>query len=504
MISLRSLPFTFLLAVLAVGPGHAGKSDNSVRFAATEVLENADPYFNNARLGVIVGQHVWDTLIYRDPRTGEYKGQLSTAWKWVDDTTLEFDLRRGVRFHNGATFTADDVVYTLNFVANPENKVVNQQNVGWIERAEKLDEYKVRIITKKPFPAALEYLAYYIVIHPHAYYAAVGPKGMNEKPVGTGPFRVVEHALGKGLRLERNPSYFADSPKQQPAVDKVEIRYVPDRQTQTAELISGNTDFLMNVAVDQAEQLKALPTVRVQSGETSRIAFLQVDTTDRTRAVQVRDIRVRQAMFHAIDRAAMVRSLVGEGSRVLNSLCFPAQFGCTDDGVPRYDYDPVKAKRLLAEAGYPNGFEVDLYAYRERLQTEAMINYLRAVGIRANLRFLQYSAMRDQVRAGNAPISHQTWGTLVSDVSAMTPVFFKFSLDDVSRDPEVRDLLERGDSSIDPATRKQAYGEALLLVQERAYALPLFSLPTYYVTAEALSFEAPRDEMPRFWEMRWR
>jgi peptide/nickel transport system substrate-binding protein len=468
------------------------------------VLENADPYFNNTRLGVIVGQHVWDTLIYRDPRTGDYKGQLATRWKWIDDKTLEFDLRRGVKFHNGATFNADDVVYTLNFIAKPENKVVNQQYVGWIAGAEKLDDYKVRLITKQPFPAALEYLAYYIVIHPHAYHAAAGPAGMSEKPIGTGPFRVVEHARGKGMRLERNPDYFPDSPKARPAIDKLEIRYVPDRQTQTAELISGTADFLMNVAVDQAEQLKAVPHLRVQFGETQRIAFLHIDTTERSPAPQLRDVRVRQAIFHAIDRSGMVRSLVGEGSRVLNSLCFPAQFGCTDEGVPRYDYDPAKAKRLLAEAGYPNGFEVDLFAYRDRLQTEAMINYLQAVGIKANLRFLQYAAMRDQIRAGRVAMAHQTWGTLVNDVSAMTPVFFKFSLDDVSRDPEVRDLLERGDSSNDQGARKQAYGKALALIQERAYAFPLFSLPTYYVSAQALSFEAPPDEMPRFWEMAWR
>jgi peptide/nickel transport system substrate-binding protein len=112
--------------------------------------------------------------------------------------------------------------------------------------------------------------------------------------------------------------------------------------------------------------------------------------------------------------------------------------------------------------------------------------------------------MRDQARAGRAAISHQTWGTLVNDVSAMTPVFFKLTPDDVNRDTEISDLLEQGDSSVDPAPRNQAYGKALALVEERAYALPLFSLPTYYVTAEGLVFEAPSDEMPRFWEMRWR
>ena len=107
-------------------------------------------------------------------------------------------------------------------------------------------------------------------------------------------------------------------------------------------------------------------------------------------------------------------------------MCFPSQFGCTDEGAPRYAYDPAKAKQLLAEAGFPNGFEIDLYAYRERNQTEAMIGYLRAVGIKANLRFMQYAAMREALRAGKAPLVHQTWGSFsVNDVSAATPVYLQ-------------------------------------------------------------------------------
>lgn len=496
-----------LLLSLALGsaPALADKASNTIRFAYDQAPESIDPFFNNVRIGVIIGQHVWDTLVYRDPVSGEYKGQLATAWRQVDERTLEFDLRRGVKFHDGQDFTADDVVYTLNFVAKPDSKVVTQANVSWIERAEKVDSHKVRVVTKKVFPAAIEYLAGPVVIHPHRYYEAAGPKGQNEKPVGSGPFRVTSHVIGKSVTLERNPDYFKDSPKARPKIAKIEIRFIPDGQTRMAEVMSNGLDFIMSVAKDQADQMGAVPFLQVVSGETMRIAFMQMNSLAETPNPALRDVRVRKAILHAIDRETMVKELVGAGSRVLHTICFPPQFGCTDEGATRYPYDPAKAKTLLAEAGLAGGLELDIVAYRERQQTEAIISYLRAVGIKANLRFLQYAAMRELIRGNKVGLTHQTWGSFsVNDVSASTPVWFGFIGEDVTKDPEVRDLLVTGDTSVEPAARKAAYKSALGLIAERAYAVPLYSLPTYYVAAADLVFKAYSDEMPRFWEMSWK
>jgi peptide/nickel transport system substrate-binding protein len=410
-----------------------------------------------------------------------------------------------VKFHNGEEFDADDVVYTMNFVSKAENKVVTQNNVSWIAGAEKLDKYKVRLKLKRPFPAAIEYLSGPVVIHPNEYYAKVGPQGMNTAAIGSGPFRVVEHSVGKFVRLERNKDYFKDSPKPQPKVDRIEIRFIPDRQTQAAEVMAGGLDFIMNVPVDQAKQMEALPHVEVKSGETMRIVFLNLNTLENTPQPALRDKRVRQAIQHAIDRETMVKTLVGGGARVLNVVCFPSQFGCIDDKAPRFSYDPAKAKALLAEAGFPNGFEVDLFAYRERHQSEAMINYLRAVGIKANLRFMQYAAMREQVRGHKAAMAHQTWGSFsVNDVSASTPVYFAGGPDDINRDPKVIELLKKGDNSVDPAVRKQAYAEALGMIQDNAMSVPLYSLSTFYVIGKGLDFQPYPDELPRFWEMSWK
>ncbi len=489
----------------AIGPAAAQKAQNAIRFGYDQVPENIDPFFNNVRIGVIIGQHVWDTLIYRDPNTNEYKGQLATAWTWVDDKTLDVTLRQGVKFHNGEAFDADDVAYTLNYVSKAENKVVTQNNVDWIDSAEKLEPFKVRIKLKRAFPAAIEYLAGPVVMHPNEYYAKVGPQGMNTAAVGSGPYRVTEHSVGKYVRMERNKDYFKDSPKPQPTIDKIEIRFIPDRQTQLAEVLSGGLDLIMNVPPDQADQLKAAPHLEVRSGETMRIVFMNLNTLDGGPAPQLKDVRVRRAIGMAIDRETMVKQLVGPGGRVLNAVCFPSQFGCDDSAAPKFRYDVAEAKKLLAEAGLAGGFEIDLFAYRERAQSEAMVNYLRAVGIRANLRFMQYAAMREQTRQNKVAMAHQTWGSFsVNDMSASTPVYFKFLPDDINRDPEVRDLLEKGDTSVAPEARKEAYRKALALIQERALSVPLYSLVTFYVSTKGLEMKTYPDELPRMWEAKWK
>lgn len=502
----RALAAALLAAsALAGSPAWAGKADDTLRMAYDQAPESVDPYFNNVRIGVILAANVWDTLLYHDPETGEYRGQLAKSWKQVDDKTLEFELREGVRFHNGEVFDADSVVYTLTYVSDPKNRAVTQQNVNWIDKVEKLGPYKVRIVSKEPFPAAKEYLSTTAVMHPAKYYAEVGPQGMNAKPVGTGPYKIVENLPGKSITLVRNDDYFKDSPKGQPTIGKIVIRIIPDRQTQIAEAISGGQDLIMSVAKDQAEQLKAVPSLQVVNGKTMRIVFLQMNIQDGGPAPQLKDKRVREAIVRAIDRKTIFKNIVGEGGELINAICSPSQTACTQEGIPSYDYDPALAKKLLAEAGYPNGFDIDIVAYRERHQTEALIGYLQAVGIRAKLNFLQYAAMRDMARGNKTALSHQTWGSnLVNDASASTPVYFGGGADDLTHDPEVVSLLAKGNNIIDPAERDATYKQALTKIAEQAYAVPLWTLPAYYVVNKDLDFKVYSDELPRFWIMRWK
>src|SRR5579864_1855231 len=179
---------TLALSLLYVGqPAQAQKSADTLRIVFWDSVPNIDPYYNSQRTGLIIAHQAWDGLVYRDPGSFEIKPLLATEWKFVDPVTLDFTLRQGVKFHDGSMFTADDAVYTINIASNPDSKVSTPSNFNWIDHAEKTGDYSIRVILKKPTPAALQYFALVVPIYPKAYREKVGPEGYAKAPIGSGP-----------------------------------------------------------------------------------------------------------------------------------------------------------------------------------------------------------------------------------------------------------------------------------------------------------------------------
>lgn len=500
---LRDFITTTALASAIAFPVFAGQDTDSVAMAFNKELETADVYFNTAREGLLLNHAVWDGLLYRDPATGEYKGNLATEWTWVDDTTIEVKLREGVTFHNGEAFSADDVVYTINFVTNPDNGVKNTANVMWMDHAEKVDDFTVRIILKAPFPAAEEYLAGPIAMYPQDYYSEVGPAGMGVKPVGTGPLMVEEIVPGKSIALKRFDAYF-DGPKGKAGVADVDILVIPDTNTQIAEFFNGKLDFLWGIPSDQAEKLDSMGKYSVVNAPAMRVGYLTLDAAGRSGDTPLKDQRVREAIYHAIDRQAIVDALVKGTSEVIDTACSPAQFAC-DQTVEGYDYDPEKAKELLAEAGYADGFSIDFYAYRERPYAEAIMGFLGKVGITTNLNFMKYAALREKDRKGEIPMAFLTWGSnSVADASAITSEFFTGGPQDGARDPEVEGWIREADATMDKDARKSLYKQALQKITTEAYWVPLFTYNVNYVMPPELDFTPTDDELIRFYDFAWK
>jgi peptide/nickel transport system substrate-binding protein len=499
-----------ILAAVLLGagavPATAQKSAETLRIVMRDALPNVDPYYNNLRTGVVMHHQAWDTLVYRNPDTFKLEPLLATEWKFPDPTTIDFTLRPGVKFHDGTPLTADDVVYTLTVAADPMSKVSTPANYNWIDKAEKTGELSVRVKLKRPTPAALEYFALVIPIYPKAYREKVGPEAYAKAPIGAGPYKITKVEPGVSIDFERFDDYWAGSPKGKPAIKKLSVRFVPDASTEMTEFLAGRADWIWNLNPDQFDGVNRMPNLQAVRKESMRVGYLSLDAAGRTGADNpMTKQKVRQAVWHAIDRQAIADKLVTGGSRVPLAPCFPPQFGCDGEIAALYDYNPAKAKQLLTEAGYPNGFDVELTSYVLPQWGAAVQNYLQAVGIRAKLNQLQVAALTQRAKAGELRAYLGSWGSFsINDVSAILPNFFDGGADDYARDPDVIKWLVEGGSSNDAEARKKAYSAAIQRITEQAYWAPLHTYVTTYGYSKQLDFTPYADELPRFFLSKWK
>lgn len=505
---LVNLAATAALGVTLATAAQAGPDDDSlvIAWGSTGPIEHVDNYVNTNRTGIWFSRMVWDQLIYREPKTFEYKPLLAESWEQLSDTVWQFKLRKGVKFHNGEPFDADDVVYTLNWISNPDNGVKVQRNVNWIKEARKVDQYTVDLEMKRPFPQAFEFLSGPITIYPNEYYEEVGPEGMHKAPVGTGPMKVVSIKTAEEYVFEKNADYTWGSPKGEAQVSKIVVREIADVQTQIAELLAGGIDITADISADHVDQIGGVPGfVALQAG-TMRTGYLGFDAANRSGNKPINDVRVRRAIAHAIDRESLVKNLIRGDAGVIHTPCFPTQFGCDVDAAVKYDFDPEKAKALLAEAGYPDGFDIDFYTFRPADWAEAIMGDLAKVGIKASLTKMPYFALRDKQRnEGTTPMFLMDWGSYsMNDMSAITSHFFKKGPDDFALDDEVAGWLEAGDTSSDPAVRKENYSKAIAKITGEVYWLPMFNHVRNYGYREELNFIPYQDEIPRFWQYGWK
>ncbi|MDT8280611.1 MAG: ABC transporter substrate-binding protein [Erythrobacter sp.] len=498
------------LALAAAAPAAAGPQDNSLIWSGQKEITAVDTYFDTSREAIVLAQHVYDGLVLWDTQSETFKPLLASAFRQIDPLTMEFDLREDVTFHDGSSFGPEDVVYTFNFIADAANGVLNFGDIRWLKNAEHTGGNTVRLNMNEPFPAVLSYLALVLPILPEGHFdsAETGSDGMPRfaavAPNGTGPFKVTDFTAGDAVKMLANDAYFDASPKGAPKLDAMTYRTITDSATQIAELMTGGIDWIWGISSDQAEAVAQAPHITSLNAPTMRISYLTFDNQGTSGTDAFTKPEVRRAVGHAIDRAKIAQYLMGDASEVINAACHPVQFGCTAD-VTAYDYDPDKARQMLADAGYADGLSVDIYGYRDREVTEAILGDLAKVGIQGNLRWMKYAAARDAIQEGRTPMANMTWGSSsIPDVSAITSYFFGGGPDDPAQDAELQEMIAKGDLASDPEDRKAAYAAALQRIADQAYWMPLFSYTKNYSFNADLDFAPSADEMPRFYETRWK
>jgi peptide/nickel transport system substrate-binding protein len=482
----------------------AQKSRDTLRITWRDAVPDVDPYRNSLRTGLIVAHEAWDMLVYRDPATFKILPALATSWTMPDPQTIDFTLRPGVKFHNGDPFSADDVAYTFQTVMN-DPKAAVPSNFAFIASAEKLEDLKVRIKMKTVFPAALEYFAMSLPIYPKAYREKVGPTAYSQKPVGTGPYRITAVNGSSSIEFERFDDYYKDSPKGRPPIKYLKINEVLDAAGELTAFMSGQADWIWQYNPDQFDTLKSLPGKTAIRAGSMRIGYMQFDAAGRTgKGNPLTNQKVRQAICHAIDRNAIAHDLMQGDSHPVDAPCFPTQFGCDAEAAVNYAYDPKRAKELMAEAGFPNGFSTTLVTYMLSAFGSAVQNYLKVIGINADIQQLQVGAEVAKVMAGETPINFGTWGSYsINDVSAILPYFFGGGPNDYARDPQVIEDVKQGGLVLNAGEREKHYSSAIKRITEQAYFLPIFTSVTQYAFAKNLKFTPYPDELPRFYLCNW-
>jgi peptide/nickel transport system substrate-binding protein len=488
------------IAAIACHSVFAGKADDTFNVAFDAGPSTLDAYKEADRPGLSLIRMLYTGLIQKDAQTGKFEPALASSFKFVNDTTMEFKLRKDVVFHDGSKMTADDVVYTLNLVASKDYNARYQNTVSWIDKVEKVSDDTVRIRMKEPFPLALEMLSENLPIYPRAYYQA-NMSLMGAKPVGTGPYKLVESTPGSRYVFERFDQHFG----QKPAIRKLVVRILPDTNTQYAELLSGGLDWVWRLPPDAAKKLATQKSLDVKTVSILRISYVSINPRFQDGKSPLANVKVRQALNMAIDREAIRQALVGGASKLTNSACNPLQFGCSTD-VRAYKHDVTGARKLLAEAGYPNGFAIDMVmAYPPRSIFEVVSANLAQVGVKVNLIEQQYATATTAWREGRAPLLAAAWGSYgIADVALSTSNFFKGGADDQAQNPEVVSLLKAADSSVDAPLRKQKYEQALKIIADRAYWIPLWNHSLSYAQTNTVNFSVDADEFPRFYKATWK
>ena len=475
------------VATLAAAPADAQKSKNTLRHLQDLPVATVDNYFDPRPEVQFLSEAAYDNLIMYDFNKNEFAPLLAKSWKVIDDKTYEFTLRDDIKWSDGEKFDADDVAYTFNWLIDPKVKLRFKANWGYIAKVEKTGPYTVRMTTKAPTPQALAQLTAQSTLVPEHVHAKLDNKELfGATPVGTGPYRFIQVDKNKGAIAELRPDYpHAGNVKRKPTIGRIEVRGVGDMGTQTAEFLTGNVDLLRNVAVDQAEDLAKDKRFAATGTDPIAITYFLLDMKGRTGNKALTDVRVRRAINHALDTGPLM-SLVG--GKVLNlkrpeAFCSKQQRGC-GYSVAQPKYDPALAKKLLAEAGYANGFEMEIVARPGTGETlaKAMTGQLRAVGIRASANIVTFAAYRKIQEDGKQQALVSGWGGgNVPDVSSSLAFLFEPGGRDYHGNQAWFDLAQAASKEMDDTKRRDIVRRLSDDVTQQGYMTMVASSPTIWV-----------------------
>ncbi|PYO57843.1 MAG: hypothetical protein DMD83_07120 [Candidatus Rokuibacteriota bacterium] len=425
--------------------------------AIAEEGESLDPPTSMLFTSEIYQQHIFDTLVGIEGDDLKVVGLLAERWETLNPTTWRVHLRKGVKFHNGKVLDAEDVKYSMEQYTDQKNR--RSVYARGIARAEVKDAGTVDVITTEPVAAMLFNLTR-LQILPRDTREKEGAQGFAQHPVGTGPYRFVEWKRDQQLVLEANPSYWRGAV----APRRLVFRAIRDASTRAAELRSGGVDIIATPPLPQLDMLDAGETqvVPVKGG---RIIIYPFDVTH----APFDNRKVREAANLAVNKDAIVKNVLGNRGIVLAGPLTSAWLG-HDPAVKPFPYDPARARQLLAEAGYPQGFEATWSIssgvfLKDAEIAEAVAGQLRQVGIRLKLSPTERAKIQKDAQEGTFQgMTSVAWGTQFEPDPMVNWVFMRPHMST----PKIQELVRQGRAEVDLEKRRRTYQELYRTAHDEA------------------------------------
>ncbi len=470
--------------------------------AALVIGLSTDPVALDTRMsqnttGVSQIQHILEPLVMLDPANGQLVGVLAESWEPVPNRGWRLRLRQGVKFHNGADFTADDVKYTLESIADPANTKWVQPTIrgkmGRLKSVDIEDPHTVVLNTGTFSRAFLTNLVQTSIL-PAATARPLAEK-FAQNPIGTGPYKYVEYASGQHLVLQANDQHWRAAPK----AKQLEFRILAENATRLAALESGEVMLVDNVPPDAISRLKARPDLDVAVQTTTRFMHLQMVESH----PPFDNPKVRLALNYAIDKQGIWKSIIG-GLGAVQNAPWPSNMLGFNDQLQPFAYDPEKAKQLLSEAGVANltikyGGSTGRYL-NDKLVSEAILTQLGKVGIQAEPDIREFGSFFQNVfdRKYDVFLLGYSYGGLDPE-NGREFWYSKSSLADY-KNPQVDNLFDQGDALTDQNQAAPLYKElAGILWNDVPYAWLYFQPAITGVNKKLQGWTARSDEVLLFW-----
>lgn len=451
------------------------KPEGTLTVALSTFPNSLDPPQTAERNATNASQPIFDALIWVNDEGG-LDFQLAESVELSDDNlTYTFHLRKGITFHNGDPFTADDVVFTFDRGLNG-----GFEYSYLFERAKtvtKIDDYTVEMTTEEPDPLFLRMMGT-TLIQPAAHHAAVGEEAFVAHPIGTGPFMLVEWEKGDHITMTANPNYWQEG---YPKVETLIFRPIPESATRVAAIQTGEVDIVQRLSSEEAQSLLGAPNVQVVRYPVARIYYIAFNNLTSGLDQPTMDPNVRIAMNYAVDVDAIIDALFDGFATQAIGFVAPGELGF--DNADPFGYDPQKAIDLLAEAGYPDGFEMDFacpagaYANFEQV-CEAVQGYLRDVGIETNLDLMESGQYWDlEATKALPPLFGDSWSSTLGEaivrlegaLGGMDASYSAWS------DPVIDDYMAQINSTMDTEARADVYRELQVYMRENPPFIYLYS-----------------------------